>query len=115
MKWLEVFFRTFFLLNSGSSNDDASSSSVSCPPTANGAAFNRSRPFTVHVEGNVGCGKSTMLEFFRDELHLSPQVDLVFEPVHEWQNVAGENLFGMMLANSTRWGMAFQLYSSLTR
>ena len=37
-------------------------------------------PFLVSVEGNVGSGKSTMLEFFRsfDDVQLCP------EPVPKW-------------------------------
>ncbi len=45
-----------------------------------GKAASGDRPFLVSVEGNVGSGKSTMLDFFRgfDDVQLCP------EPVPKW-------------------------------
>jgi deoxyadenosine/deoxycytidine kinase len=38
------------------------------------------------VEGNIGSGKSTFIEYFKD----SPNVDLIPEPVGMWKNVNGK-------------------------
>ncbi len=43
------------------------------------------RPYTIYVEGNVGCGKSTFLELFESD----KRIQIVQEPVAEWQNVSG--------------------------
>ena len=43
-------------------------------------------PYTIYIEGNVGCGKSTFLELFRGY----PSIQIVQEPVAEWQNVSGK-------------------------
>jgi len=40
----------------------------------------KKRPFLVSVEGNVGSGKSTMLNFFKD----IEGVKLCPEPVNKW-------------------------------
>jgi hypothetical protein len=45
-------------------------------------------PYTIYVEGNVGCGKSTFLELFAG----NDQIQIVQEPVAEWQNVSGYSL-----------------------
>ena len=45
-------------------------------------------PYTIYVEGNVGCGKSTFLELF----DANEQIQIVQEPVAEWQNVSGYSL-----------------------
>lgn len=46
------------------------------------------RPLTVAVEGNIGCGKSTFLDYCREK----SGVVVYPEPVGEWQNVNGFNL-----------------------
>ncbi|XP_060853434.1 deoxynucleoside kinase-like isoform X1 [Rhopalosiphum padi] len=67
------------------------------------------RPYTVFVEGNVGSGKTTFLEQFAD----CPNVYLVKEPVHKWQDVQGHNFLfsffqGLMYKDPKRWSFAFQ-------
>ena len=46
------------------------------------------RPYTIYVEGNVGCGKSTFLELFEGD----ERIQIVQEPVAEWQNVSGTSI-----------------------
>ena len=46
------------------------------------------RPFIISVEGNMGSGKSTVLEAFRD----NPDVEVVPEPVSLWCNLYSESL-----------------------
>lgn len=48
----------------------------------------RTRPFRVAVEGNIGSGKSTFLEYCK----LHPDVEVVPEPVSEWTDLRGTNL-----------------------
>jgi septin family protein len=48
---------------------------------------NKSRPFTVFVEGNIGSGKTTFLNYFANA-----DVHLLSEPVEMWRNVEGHNL-----------------------
>ncbi|XP_026822340.1 deoxynucleoside kinase-like [Rhopalosiphum maidis] len=62
------------------------------------------RPYTVFVEGNVGSGKTTFLEQFAE----CPNVYLVKEPVHKWQDVQGHNFLGLMYKDPKRWSFAFQ-------
>lgn len=52
-------------------------------------------PYTVFIEGNVGSGKTTFLEQFRD----CPNVFLATEPVHKWQNVRGHNFLVSVTSN----------------
>lgn len=47
-----------------------------------------SKPFTVFVEGNIGSGKTTFLEHFRQ----FEDITLLTEPVEEWRNLKGWNL-----------------------
>lgn len=45
-------------------------------------------PFTVVVEGNVGSGKTTFLEYFKKY----ENVCVLAEPIEMWRNCNGHNL-----------------------
>ena len=47
---------------------------------------NRQSPYTVLVEGNVGSGKSTLVNILAG---VEPRIDAIPEPVEAWQNVSG--------------------------
>ena len=68
------------------------------------------RPFTVLVEGNIGCGKTTFLEHFAQ----FSQVEVLKEPVDRWRDVNGHNLLQLMYEDPSRWAMPFQSYVQLT-
>ena len=67
------------------------------------------RPFT--VEGNIGSGKTTFLEYF-SKLH--DEVEIVIETVEKWMNVNGHNLMQMMFEDPEKWSSPFQTYVLLT-
>merc|ERR1712079_482561 len=69
------------------------------------------RPFTVCVEGNIGCGKTTFLEHFSQ---FERQVEVLKEPVERWRDVNGHNLLQLMYEDPSRWAMPFQSYVQLT-
>lgn len=68
------------------------------------------RPFTVLVEGNIGCGKTTFLHHFSQYAH----VDVLKEPVDRWRDINGHNLLQLMYEDPQRWAMPFQSYVQLT-
>jgi deoxyadenosine/deoxycytidine kinase len=64
------------------------------------------------IEGNIGAGKSTFLALIQKHL----DVQIVFEPLHKWQQVIGnENLLEKFYQDSTRWAYTFQSYAFITR
>lgn len=69
------------------------------------------KPFVVSVEGNIGSGKSTMLQYYSelDDVQLHP------EPVEKWQNLNGHNLLEKLYSDPKRWSFQFQSYIQLTR
>ena len=70
----------------------------------------RTRPYTIIVEGNIGSGKTTFLEpFSRHE-----EVEVLAEPVDMWRNCQGHNLLQLMYDNPGRYSLAFQTYVQLT-
>ncbi|KAL1516433.1 hypothetical protein ABEB36_000351 [Hypothenemus hampei] len=68
------------------------------------------RPFTVVVEGNMGCGKTTFLERFKGKSNIC----VLSEPVENWRNVNGHNLLHLMYENPETWSFTFQSYVQLT-
>ncbi|XP_071106099.1 thymidine kinase 2, mitochondrial-like isoform X1 [Haliotis cracherodii] len=67
--------------------------------------------FTVSVEGNIGCGKTTLLEYFKH----SASVQALKEPVEQWTNIQGHNALGLLYEDPSRWSFSFNLYAQLTR
>ena len=66
------------------------------------------RPFTVCVEGNIGCGKTTFLEHFSQ---FEKQVEVLTEPVDRWRNVNGHNLLQLMYEDPERGSLPFLVES----
>lgn len=90
------------------------------------------QPFTVFIEGNIGSGKTTFLNHFRQ---FEDQICLITEPVDKWRNVHGSNILvkqiltrnlpfnwnyyvkslqDLMYKEPDRWAMPFQTYVTLT-
>lgn len=46
------------------------------------------QPFTVFIEGNIGSGKTTFLNYFKKY----DEVCLQTEPVEKWRDLGGVNL-----------------------
>ena len=69
------------------------------------------KPFLVTVEGNIGSGKSTMLNYFNK----MEDVELCPEPVNQWCDLDGHNLLGKLYEDPNRWSFQFQSYVQLTR
>ena len=64
------------------------------------------------VEGNIGTGKSTLLNI----LHQRLNVNLIPEPTAKWQQVGdAENLLHLFYKDTPRWAYTFQSYAFLTR
>ena len=66
------------------------------------------------LEGNIGCGKTTLLKILEKEL---PTVTIVNEPLKEWESI-GEgkvNLLDQYYKNPERWGLTFQQFTLFTR
>lgn len=64
------------------------------------------------LEGNIGAGKTTILKLIGKHFK---DVELVEEPVKEWQNVGGMNLLDSFYSNPKRWGFSFEFNSMLTK
>lgn len=67
---------------------------------------------TLVIEGSIGAGKSTFLSLMNKYLDINP----VFEPVDQWQNVGGgQNLLQKFYEDTARWAYTFQTFAFVTR
>lgn len=64
------------------------------------------------VEGNIGCGKTTFIQYFAKNF---PRIVFPYlEPVEKWRDVRGHNLFALMYHDPKSWSLAFQQFVQLT-
>lgn len=68
------------------------------------------RALAVSVEGNIGSGKSTFLEYCAKH----PSVTVFPEPVEKWENLNGVNLLQNMYTDPLKWALPFQIYAGAT-
>lgn len=68
------------------------------------------RPFTVLIEGNIGCGKTTFLNHFKK----FEDVCVLTEPIQMWRDCRGHNLLNLMYQDTNNWSFPFQSYVILT-
>jgi deoxyadenosine/deoxycytidine kinase len=70
-----------------------------------------SQSLTILVEGNIGVGKTTLINIFSQE----KDVEIALEPVDKWQNLNGINLFQRYYKEPNKFFATFQSYVFLTQ
>ncbi|KAK2708928.1 hypothetical protein QYM36_014529 [Artemia franciscana] len=68
------------------------------------------KPYTVLVEGNIGSGKTSFLNYFSQ----FKDVETLAEPVDKWRNFKGFNLLELMYQDPHKYSLMFQSYVQLT-
>lgn len=69
----------------------------------------------IHVEGNIGAGKSTFLRFIEEH---TTDITVSQEPVDEWMKIKddeGKSLLETFYQDISRWSFAFQMNCFITR
>lgn len=67
------------------------------------------------VEGNIGSGKTTFLSIFDRYAKKMFQNPMVLpEPVDNWRDVEGVNIFQLLSDDPIRWSFTFQSYVQFT-
>ena len=66
----------------------------------------------VIVEGNIGSGKTNLINYFQQ--NHSKQVLAILEPVSLWRDCYGHNMFQLMSNDPHKYTFAFQQYVQLT-
>ena len=72
-------------------------------------------PIIISIEGNIGAGKSTMINHIKN---LHPEWNIIDEPVDSWLGMKDENgksLLECFYENKKRWSYTFQNCAFITR
>ena len=71
----------------------------------------------VSIEGNIGSGKSTVLEILREYFKDNKKVFFVDEPVAEWNNVrdGDKTILELFYENKEKYSFSFQILAYITR
>ena len=71
----------------------------------------------IYIEGNIGAGKSTVVNYLNNNLS-KDKFDFLVEPVNQWLNYKDEsgcNLLDNFYKDQNRWAYTFQMCSFMTR
>jgi len=72
----------------------------------------------ISIEGNIGSGKSTLIENLRKHFADNDQVVFIKEPVDEWEtikDVDGRTMLQLFYRNPTKYSFAFQMMAYISR
>lgn len=68
------------------------------------------RPYIIHLESNIGAGKSRIMYFLRHGPYRQ-SIDFRDEPIDKWMNFNGQNLLANYYKNRTQYAAQFQTYA----
>ena len=74
------------------------------------------KPFLLHVEGNIGSGKSTFLKLLKETY--GNRIEIIYEPVSIWQQLKdsnGKDILDYFYTDMSRWAYTMQNYVFITR
>ena len=78
-----------------------------------------SRPLIIAIEGNIGAGKSTIIDTLGKQLDGNREVILLKEPVDIWESIketsTGENILEKFYKDSAKYAFSFQVMAYVTR
>ena len=77
------------------------------------------KPIIVSIEGNIGSGKTTIIENLETHLELDQSILFLREPLDVWESVkdsqTGENILQKFYADPNKYAFAFQVMAYATR
>jgi len=77
------------------------------------------KPVIISIEGNIGSGKTTILEKLEKTLEYDEQILFLREPLDVWETVkdpvSGENILQKFYADPHKYAFAFQVMAYATR
>lgn len=79
--------------------------------------FKKNKPIIISIDGNIGSGKSTLIQILQDELKNNNNIIFLQEPVSEWLQVTDgkTNILNNFYTNKKRWSYTFQNFAFITR
>tara|TARA_B100000902_G_C27319999_1_gene923740 strand:- start:3328 stop:4113 length:786 start_codon:yes stop_codon:yes gene_type:complete len=75
-------------------------------------------PTLISIDGNIGSGKSTLIEFLKKKCKDNTNITFLEEPVSQWINTTdnnNKNVLEMFYEDKNRWSYIFQNFAFITR
>ena len=75
-------------------------------------------PIIISVEGNIGSGKSTLIEQLEKLCQLDPSICFIKEPLDIWNTIkdsSGETILEKYYANQPKYAFSFQMMAYISR
>ena len=72
----------------------------------------------ISIEGNIGTGKTTLINILKKKFTNKSSVIFVEEPLQQWLNLIdsdGSNILGKFYGDQARWSYSFQMHAFITR
>lgn len=72
----------------------------------------------ISIEGNIGSGKSTILNFLKDNFKDNQKIIFLDEPLNEWNNIKDENnvtILEKFYKDQKKYSFAFQMMAYISR
>jgi len=72
----------------------------------------------ISIEGNIGTGKTTLINILKKRFTEKHSVIFVEEPLQQWLDLVdgdGSNILGKFYENQERWSYSFQMHAFITR
>jgi deoxyadenosine/deoxycytidine kinase len=77
------------------------------------------RPLIISIEGNIGAGKTTIIDKLQEKMRANTDVLFLREPVDIWESIkdpdSGENILQKFYGNPTKYAFSFQVMAYATR
>ena len=77
-------------------------------------AHKRKKMICIAVEGDIGAGKTTLAQIIQ-EIMGTENVEILTEPVEEWQDVNGHDLLAAFYKDPEKYAYTFQSYAIVSR
>jgi len=78
-----------------------------------------SRPIIISIEGNIGAGKTTIIDKLQEHMKNNKDVLFLREPVDIWESIkdpaSGDNILQKFYADSSKYAFPFQVMAYATR
>jgi deoxyadenosine/deoxycytidine kinase len=104
---------------------NATSAPASASATASASASTHAPPvpasadaIIISIEGNIGTGKSTLLETLKEKYAADPSIHFMAEPVDVWNTIVdgqGVTILEKYYANQQKYAFSFQMMAYISR
>ena len=80
-------------------------------------SLKKKNPIIISIDGNIGSGKSTLIDILKQELKYDKNIIFIDEPVNEWLQIndGKTNILDYFYKDKNRWAYTFQNLAFITR